>query len=191
MNTLRLGVNIDHVATVRNARGGAHPDPLDAALAAIAAGADGITHASARGSPPHPRRRCAPHARRASHAPLNLEMAATAEMLRIALAHASARLLHRARAARGGDDRRRPRCAPASSTRCARSCGAGRGRHPRLAVHRSGSRAARCRRRDSARRWSSCTPAPMPRARRANWSGCARRPRSPRSLGSNATPGTG
>ena len=40
---LRLGVNIDHVATVRNARGGVHPDPVKAALAAIAAGADGIT----------------------------------------------------------------------------------------------------------------------------------------------------
>ncbi len=40
---IRLGVNIDHVATVRNARGGAHPDPVDAAMAAIAAGADGIT----------------------------------------------------------------------------------------------------------------------------------------------------
>ncbi len=41
--SIRLGVNIDHVATVRNARGGAHPDPVDAALAAVAAGADGIT----------------------------------------------------------------------------------------------------------------------------------------------------
>ncbi|MEO7814159.1 MAG: pyridoxine 5'-phosphate synthase, partial [Sphingomicrobium sp.] len=40
---LRLGVNIDHVATIRNARGGAHPDPLRAALTAAAAGADGIT----------------------------------------------------------------------------------------------------------------------------------------------------
>ena len=40
---LRLGVNIDHVATVRNARGGAHPDPVRAAVAAEAAGADGIT----------------------------------------------------------------------------------------------------------------------------------------------------
>ena len=40
---LRLGVNIDHVATIRNARGGRHPDPVKAALAAIAAGADGIT----------------------------------------------------------------------------------------------------------------------------------------------------
>ena len=41
--TVRLGVNVDHVATVRNARGGAHPDPWDAAMAAMAAGADGIT----------------------------------------------------------------------------------------------------------------------------------------------------
>ena len=40
---LRLGVNIDHVATIRNARGGAHPDPVRAAFAAAAAGADGIT----------------------------------------------------------------------------------------------------------------------------------------------------
>ena len=42
-DTLRLGVNIDHVATIRNARGGDHPDPLRAALAAAASGADGIT----------------------------------------------------------------------------------------------------------------------------------------------------
>jgi pyridoxine 5-phosphate synthase len=42
---LRLGVNIDHVATIRNARGGAHPDPVRAALAAVKAGADGITFA--------------------------------------------------------------------------------------------------------------------------------------------------
>ena len=42
-NPLRLGVNIDHVATIRNARGGRHPDPVKAALLAIAAGADGIT----------------------------------------------------------------------------------------------------------------------------------------------------
>ena len=42
-NTLRLGVNIDHVATIRNARGGRHPDPVKAALLAVEAGADGIT----------------------------------------------------------------------------------------------------------------------------------------------------
>ncbi|MET0360145.1 MAG: pyridoxine 5'-phosphate synthase, partial [Sphingobium sp.] len=42
-NPLRLGVNIDHVATIRNARGGAYPDPIRAALMAQAAGADGIT----------------------------------------------------------------------------------------------------------------------------------------------------
>ncbi len=61
---LRLGVNIDHVATVRNARGSAWPDPLRAALLAEASGADGITAASAGGPPPHPRqptwRRCGP-----------------------------------------------------------------------------------------------------------------------------------
>ena len=43
MNRLRLGVNIDHVATIRNARGGRHPDPVKAARIAAAAGADGIT----------------------------------------------------------------------------------------------------------------------------------------------------
>jgi pyridoxine 5-phosphate synthase len=82
----RLGVNIDHVATVRNARGGTHPDPLDAALAAIAAGADGIT-LHLREDRRHIRdddltRVCA----RIS-APVNLEMAATEEMVRIAIAH--------------------------------------------------------------------------------------------------------
>ncbi|HET7164341.1 MAG TPA: pyridoxine 5'-phosphate synthase, partial [Pseudolabrys sp.] len=43
MNRLRLGVNVDHVATIRNARGGRHPDPVRAAKVAIAAGCDGIT----------------------------------------------------------------------------------------------------------------------------------------------------
>ena len=79
---IRLGVNVDHVATVRNARGGRHPDPLKAAELAIAAGADGITA----------------HLREDRHIvdddiarlkdrikkPLNLEMAATAEMVAIA-----------------------------------------------------------------------------------------------------------
>jgi pyridoxine 5-phosphate synthase len=83
MSRLRLGVNIDHVATIRNARGGAHPDPLRAAKAAMAAGADGITA--------HLR-----EDRRHIHdddlaalvregLPLNLEMAATDEMVAIAL----------------------------------------------------------------------------------------------------------
>jgi pyridoxine 5-phosphate synthase len=75
-------VNIDHVATIRNARGGSHPDPVDAARAAIAAGADGIT-AHLREDRRHIRD--ADLARlRALPAPLNMEMAATAEMVAIA-----------------------------------------------------------------------------------------------------------
>lgn len=83
---LRLGVNIDHVATVRNARGGLHPDPVRAALEAEAAGADGIT-AHLREDRRHIRdgdiERLMEHIR----LPLNLEMAATEEMLAIALRH--------------------------------------------------------------------------------------------------------
>ncbi|MBV9736317.1 MAG: pyridoxine 5'-phosphate synthase [Acidisphaera sp.] len=81
--TLRLGVNIDHVATVRNARGGAHPDPLAAAQAALAAGADGIT-LHLREDRRHIRDDDVARIRAAITAPINLEMAATAEMLRIA-----------------------------------------------------------------------------------------------------------
>src|SRR4051794_30983079 len=89
MSRLRLGVNIDHVATVRNARGETYPDPVRAAEAALAAGADGIT-AHLREDRRHisdaaidaladiPRKR---------GRPLNLEMAVTAEMEAIALAH--------------------------------------------------------------------------------------------------------
>ena len=83
---LRLGVNIDHVATIRNARGGRHPDPLRAARLAEAAGADGIT-AHLR----EDRRHISDDdiARLVSELklPLNLEMAATPEMLAIALRH--------------------------------------------------------------------------------------------------------
>ncbi len=83
---IRLGVNIDHVATVRNARGGAHPDPLDAALAAAAAGADGIT-LHLREDRRHIRDDDVLRIRAASPVPVNLEMAATDEMVRIALRH--------------------------------------------------------------------------------------------------------
>ena len=84
MTPIRLGLNVDHVATVRNARGGAHPDPVAAARAAIAAGADSIT-AHLREDRRHIRdddmRRL-----RELPAPLNMEMAATEEMVRIARA---------------------------------------------------------------------------------------------------------
>ena len=83
---LRLGVNIDHVATIRNARGGAHPDPLRAAEAAAAAGADGIT-AHLREDRRHITDRDIDRLMAEIALPLNLEMAATEEMLGIALAH--------------------------------------------------------------------------------------------------------
>jgi pyridoxine 5-phosphate synthase len=81
---LRLGVNVDHVATVRNARGGAHPDPVQAAKIAIAAGADGIT-AHLREDRRHIRDDDIARLKAEIATPLNLEMAATAEMTAIAL----------------------------------------------------------------------------------------------------------
>lgn len=86
MAPIRLGVNIDHVATVRNARGGDHPGPLEAALAAVAAGADGIT-LHLREDRRHIRDDDVERILAALTAPINLEMAATDEMVRIALRH--------------------------------------------------------------------------------------------------------
>jgi pyridoxine 5-phosphate synthase len=83
MNRLRLGVNIDHVATVRNARGGQHPDPVRAAKAAMAAGADGIT-AHLREDRRHINDSDLAALVREG-LPVNLEMAATDEMVGIAL----------------------------------------------------------------------------------------------------------
>src|SRR3546814_2662638 len=83
---LRLGVNIDHVATIRNARGGDHPDPVKAALTAAAAGADGIT-AHLREDRRHIRDDDISALMAALAIPLNLEMAATQEMLEIAVRH--------------------------------------------------------------------------------------------------------
>ncbi len=87
MSPLRLGVNIDHVATIRNARGGIHPDPVKAAHIAVKAGADGITAHLCED-----RRHISDDdiARLSTEIdlPLNLEMAATEEMLDIALRHA-------------------------------------------------------------------------------------------------------
>ena len=82
--TLRLGVNIDHVATVRNARGGVCPDPLRAALLAEAAGADGIT-AHLREDRRHITDRDIDALMNGLNVPLNFEMAATKEMQEIAL----------------------------------------------------------------------------------------------------------
>lgn len=89
MTKLRLGVNIDHVATIRNARGGAYPDPIRAAIVALEAGADGVT-AHLR----EDRRHISDadidgltNMLRERAKPLNLEMAVTSEMLAIALKH--------------------------------------------------------------------------------------------------------
>jgi len=86
-SALRLGVNVDHVATLRNARGGARPDPVRAALLAIEAGADGIT-AHLREDRRHIRDDDMARLKAEISKPLNFEMAATEDMLRIALATA-------------------------------------------------------------------------------------------------------
>jgi pyridoxine 5-phosphate synthase len=86
-SSLRLGVNVDHVATLRNARGGQRPDPVRAALIAIEAGADGIT-AHLREDRRHIRDEDMVRLKAEISKPLNFEMAATDDMMRIALATA-------------------------------------------------------------------------------------------------------
>jgi pyridoxine 5-phosphate synthase len=86
VNRLRLGVNIDHVATIRNARGGRHPDPVRAARLALHAGADGIT-AHLREDRRHISDHDIERLSREIPLPLNLEMAPTPEMQEIALRH--------------------------------------------------------------------------------------------------------
>ncbi|MEO0063332.1 MAG: hypothetical protein RLZZ08_1892 [Pseudomonadota bacterium] len=86
ISRLRLGVNIDHVATIRNARGGDHPDPVRAAEIVARVGGDGIT-AHLREDRRHIRDEDLRRIQQATDLPLNLEMAATEEMVRIALAH--------------------------------------------------------------------------------------------------------
>ncbi len=85
-NPLRLGVNIDHVATIRNARGGDHPDPMRAVHVVEAAGGDGIT-VHLREDRRHIRDSDLDAIMAGVHLPVNLEMAATQEMLAIALKH--------------------------------------------------------------------------------------------------------
>jgi len=85
MKPIRLGVNVDHVATLRNARGGTHPDPLAAAQLALANGADSIT-IHLREDRRHIRDADCQVMREALAAPINLEMAATAEMEAFAIA---------------------------------------------------------------------------------------------------------
>ncbi|MCB2061641.1 MAG: pyridoxine 5'-phosphate synthase, partial [Novosphingobium sp.] len=86
LHMLRLGVNIDHVATIRNARGGDHPDPVRAAEIVARAGGNGIT-CHLREDRRHIRDDDLARIQDATALPLNLEMAATEEMLEIALRH--------------------------------------------------------------------------------------------------------
>ena len=161
MTKLRLGVNIDHVATVRNARGGDNPDPVRAAILAQAAGADGIT-AHLREDRRHISDDDIERLTKALTIPLNLEMAATDEMLAIALKakpHAACIVPEKReeRTTEGGIDcvgqhnRLKPIVAragamPASASPCSSS--------------RTASRSTP--RKSWARRWWSCIPAPMP-----------------------------
>src|SRR5262249_61239153 len=116
MDRLRLGVNVDHIATIRNARGGRHPDPVRAAKVAIAAGCDGIT-AHLREDRRHIRDDDIARLKAEIDKPLNMEMAATEEMVRIALAtkpHAVCIVPERreGRATRGGADGAAPKGQP-------------------------------------------------------------------------------
>src|SRR5271169_4626765 len=145
---LRLGVNIDHVATIRNARGGRHPDPVRAARVAALAGADGIT-AHLREDRRHISDDDIARLARELSVPLNLEMAATEPMLEIALRHKphAACLVPERRnelTTEGGLD----------------AAGA--------AQHASASRCSSIPRKDNsrrpsnwARRWSNCIPGPI------------------------------
>ena len=135
MRPLRLGVNVDHVATLRNARGGAVPDPVRAALLAIEAGADGIT-AHLREDRRHIRDDDMARLKAEISKPLNFEMAATAEMVRIALATAPHAVCLVPERREELHDRRRARRGRPSATRCARRRAAERRRHPGLPVHR-------------------------------------------------------
>ena len=105
---LRLGVNVDHVATIRNARGGRHPDPVRAAKLAIAAGADGIT-AHLREDRRHIRDDDIARLKAEIDKPLNFEMAATGEMTAIALKDPAACGVPGAGKAHRTDHRRRAR----------------------------------------------------------------------------------
>ena len=136
VRALRLGVNIDHVATLRNARGGLHPDPLRAAHLAIEGGADGIT-AHLREDRRHISDADITRLKNELTRPLNLEMAATNEMLQIAIAACAERVLPSAGTARGAHDRRRPRRRRrGEDAEALRRQAEGR-RHPGIALHRA------------------------------------------------------
>ena len=186
-----LGVNIDHVATVRQARGTSYPDIVEAALAAERGGADGIT-VHLREDRRHIQDRDVERLLPTVRTKVNLEMAVTPEMVGIALPAAAGGRLPGARAAPGGDHRgrarRRRRAAPRSATRCA-ACSAA-GMPVSLFIDRRTARRSRRRSSSGAEaieihtgRYadavdapaappssSACAPARRARPRRSDWS---------------------
>ena len=197
MTALRLGVNVDHVATVRNARGGAVPDPVRAALLAIEAGADGIT-AHLREDRRHIRDDDMRRLKASIDKPLNFEMAATEPMLDIALEASPARLLPRAGEAHRAHDRRRSRRRrPAQFAKALRVRTQARG-HSRFDVHRTFRRGAQGQRAfgRASRRAAHRRLVRRAGARRRGQGRSRIRPpaggrrRRPRRSGSNATPAT-
>ena len=139
---LRLGVNIDHVATIRNARGGRHPDPVRAAKLAVAAGADGIT-AHLREDRRHIRDEDIARLKAEIDKPLNFEMAATDDMIAIAIRttpHAACLVPERRaeRTTEGGLDVAGQKTPIAEAVNRPKRC-----RHPRVALHRCRCRADR------------------------------------------------
>ena len=176
MTKLRLGVNVDHVATVRQARGGDNPDPVRAAILAQSAGADGIT-AHLREDRRHISDDDIARLSKALTIPLNLEMAATDEMAAIALKH-------KPHAACIVPEKREERTTEGGIDAV--------GQHNRLQSIVSALGAARIRvsmfiepdrkQIDAApwaRRWWNCTPAPMPMPRLRNAIGCWRKSARP------------
>ena len=160
---LRLGVNIDHVATIRNARGGRHPDPLRAAHLAVEAGADGIT-AHLREDRRHISDADIARLKQELTLPLNLEMASTEEMLAIALRHVPHACCLVPESARSAPPK------AASMSRPARTTSAGMSTHSRAPASASRSSSSRIwarspRRRGSAPTSSSCIRAPIATAR--------------------------
>ncbi len=136
MAELLLGVNIDHIATLRNARGTEYPDPVQAAFIAEQAGADGIT-VHLREDRRHITDRDVRILRQTLHTRMNLEMAVTEEMLAIAIETQAALLLPGAGKTPGSDHRRRPgRGRSARQNARWRLQAPGGGGHPGFAVYR-------------------------------------------------------
>jgi hypothetical protein len=157
---LRLGVNIDHVATIRNARGGDHPDPVRAAQIVAACGGDGIT-AHLREDRRHIRDDDLARIQAATDLPLNLEMAATEEMLEIALRHRP----HGVRSVppRAGST---PRVSTTASRRSSRGWPMPASASACSSPPRSARSKPRCA---CARRWSNYTPANTPMRKGMQW----------------------